>query len=96
MSQIGSQKITADGVIGRSGEPVRVFAFLVSSGGTLAAPVAYSGTSNAGTELDKLTCSTVSVVNRFYYPGGLLFPAGCYVDVDANTSYVTAIYKMEP
>lgn len=94
MSQIGTQKITADGVIGVSGQPVRVYHVSVSSGGTAAAPVLYNGTSTGGTEYEKLTCSTISVVNRFDFCGGMLFPDGLYIDVDANTNYVTVVYEM--
>jgi hypothetical protein len=95
LSQIGSQKITADGVIGGSGKPIRLYAALVKSGASAAAPILYDGTSNSGTEYDTCTCATVSVVNRFYYPGGLLFPDGLYIDIDANTTYVTCIYSQE-
>lgn len=95
MAQIGSQKVAADSVIGNSGKPIRLFAVLVSSGATAAAPILRNGSTTGGTEYDTCTCSTVSVVNRFYYPGGLYFPGGLFVDIDANTSYVTCIYREE-
>lgn len=95
MAQIGSQKRTTDGVIGGSGKPIRLYGLLVSSGATAAAPALYDGTSTAGTLMDTCTCPTVSVVNRFPYPGGLLFPNGLYVDVDTNTTFVVAIYSQD-
>lgn len=93
--QIGSQNITQDGVIGVSGKPVRVFEFIVRSGsGGGAAIAVYNGTSTGGTKYDDLN-GTTSLTVRIPYVGGLLFPAGCYVDVDSNTTYVTAIYTQE-
>lgn len=93
--QIGSQKISADGVVGVSGKPIRVFAFIVRSGaGGNAVTVAYNGTGTGGTEYDTLN-GTQSLTVRISYPGGLLFPSGCYLDIDTNTSYVTVIYTQE-
>ena len=93
--QIGSQNITADGVVGTSGKPVRVFEFIVRSTSDGGAAVAvYNGTSTGGTKYDDLN-GTTSLTVRIPYVGGLLFPGGCYLDIDANTSYVTVIYTQE-
>lgn len=92
---IGSQKITADGVVGISGQPIRVFGFILRSGsGGGAAVAVYNGSSTGGTLYEQLDGST-STTTRFNYAGGLFFPAGCYLDIDANTSYVTVIYCQE-
>lgn len=93
MSQIGSQKRTTDGVIGNSATPIRLYAIIVASGATAAAPALYDGTTTGGTLMDTFTCPTVSVTNLRAYPGGLLFPNGLYIDVDGNTTYVTCIYE---
>lgn len=91
--QIGSTRLTADGyVVGASGTPTRVFAVIVKSTGT-AAVVALENA--ATTEYDSIDGTISKAVIR-QYPGGLLFPDGCNVNVDANTSYVTVIYVKEP
>ncbi len=92
--QIGSQKRTTDGVIGVSGKPVRVFGFIVKADSSGASVVVYDGTSTGGVEYDTVT-GAASVNTRISYPGGLLFPDGCYIDIDSHTTYVVAIYTQE-
>lgn len=88
---IGSTNIAADGFVD-STNATRVFAFIVKSAGTGAVVAA----KNANvTEYDSITGTASQAIIRAY-PGGLLFPGGCFVDVDVNTSYVTVIYKREP
>ncbi len=92
--QIGSQKISADGVVGTSGKPTRVFGFIVNADSSGAVVAVYNGTSTGGTVYDSLV-GAASVSTRIAYPGGLFFPAGCYLDIDAHTTYVTVIYTQE-
>ncbi len=91
---IGSQKRTTDGVIGVSGKPVRVFGFIVSADSSGAVVAVYDGTSTGGTVMDSLV-GAASVSTRISYPGGLLFPNGCYLDIDSHTTYIVAIYTQE-
>lgn len=91
---IGSQQITADGVIGTSGAKIRLYGIIVHSGGTAGVATLFNGTSGSGTELDQVN-GTISVSKRVSYPGGLLFSGGLYIDIDANVVYVTAIYEKE-
>lgn len=92
---IGKQKITADGVIGTSGKNIRLFGLIVraSSGGATVVNI-YEGTSAGGTLVDVVNGAT-STTERPMYAGGLLCSGGLYIDVDANTSFVTAIYEQE-
>jgi len=92
---IGSQKITADGVIGTSGKKIRVYGFIIraGSGGTSVVSI-YDGTSTGGVLMDTINIAT-STTERPMYCGGLYFGSGCYVDIDTNTSFVTAIYEQE-
>ncbi len=92
--QIGSQRRTTDGVIGVSGKPVRVFGFIVNADSSGAIVAVYDGTSTGGTAYDSLV-GAASVSTRISYPGGLLFPDGCFIDIDAHTNYVVAIYTQE-
>lgn len=91
---IGSQQITADGVIGSSGGKIRLYSIIVHSGGTAGVATLHDGTTTGGTELDQIN-GTISVSKRVSYPGGLLFNSGLYIDIDANVVYVTAIYEQE-
>ena len=91
---IGSQKITADGVIGGSGKVIRVFGFIVSADSSGAVVTVYNGTGTGGIVMDSLV-GAASVSTRISYPGGLFLPAGCYLDIDAHTTYVVAIYEQE-
>jgi len=87
---IGSSTITADGLVS-STEPTVVYAVIVKSGGT-AASVLLKLAATGGQEFDQIDGTINKAVVRSY-PGGLLFPTGCFVDVDTNTTYVTVIYE---
>lgn len=93
---IGLQKRTDDGVIGTSGTNIRVFGFIVraTSGGAAVVSV-YKGTSTGGVLVDTIDVAAASTTTRVMYAGGLFLPGGCYIDVDTNTSFVTAIYMQE-
>lgn len=91
----GAQKITADGVIGRSGTGVRLFALLIDSGSTAASVSVYDGTSTGGTLYGVFT-GTASETATVNFNGGLQLPSGCYLDIDANTDFVVAIFVNEP
>lgn len=93
---IGSQTRTDDGVIGTSGKKIRVYGFIVRSDGDGASVVSvYNGTSSSGTLVDVINVSAASTTTRVMYAGGLYFGSGCYVDVDGNTAFITAIYEQE-
>jgi len=92
----GSQLITADGVVGTSGKAVRIFAIhILSSGGGGAVVKLRSGTAVGGTIRIQET-GTVSTGKTFTYgKNGHRFEAGCYCDIDANTTSVLVEYKEE-
>jgi hypothetical protein len=88
---IGSKQITADGYL-FGAVPTRVFALFVKSDSTGGNVVAKDANT---TEYDTIV-GAASVVTPRYYPGGLLFPGGCYLDIDnTHTTYVTAIASVE-
>lgn len=92
---ITSQKLTADGVIGVSGKPIRVFALLVKSDSSGSSVILYNGTGTGGTEMDTVK-GTASDVTRVNYAGGMLLPSGGYIDLDGtHTTYVVALYSQE-
>ncbi len=91
---IGSQKRTTDGAIGTSGKKIRVYGFIVNANASGAVVAVYDGTSTGGVLMDSLV-GVASVSTRISYPGGLFFNSGCFIDVDANTNFVVAIYEQE-
>ncbi len=90
----GSQRLTADGVVGTSGNPIRVFHIHLNSGATASTTLFRNGTGTGDTEyiqVDGLSSKSVNVG----FTGGLRFPAGCYMDTDANIDYCTVCYTEE-
>lgn len=85
LSMSGSVKITADGVVGRSGQAARVYSVTWLSGTTAGYVTLRNGTTTASDIYFKLdgTASKSKVQN---WHNGLLFPSGCYCDVDANVT----------
>lgn len=92
---IGSQKRTSDGVIGTSGKKIRLYGLVVrgGSGGATVVNV-YDGTSTGGTLMDVVNAAQ-DTTTRAMYAGGLQLPSGCFLDVDSNTDFVTAIFEQE-
>ncbi len=91
---IGAQKRTTDGAIGVSGKKIRIYGFLVTADASGAVVAVYDGTDTSGVLMDSLV-GAASVVTRISYPGGLFFNSGCYIDIDAHTTSVVAIYEQE-
>lgn len=96
MSRGGIQRITADGVIGTSGKPVRLYGLHIISGATAGVIDVYSGTDATGTGvLIDVSGAANQGVNVPGFPAeGIYFPGGCYIDVDANTTAVVAQYEV--
>jgi hypothetical protein len=86
---------TADVVIGTSGKPTRVFSINFLSGATASVINVRNGTSTAGTALirEDGVISSAKTVN--YGTVGVFFPAGCFLDVDANTVSGSISYSQE-
>lgn len=90
----GVQLISADGVVGTSGKPVRVFTIHILSGGGGAAVVALRAGTAVGGTIQVQETGTVSTGKTFDYGmHGFYFPTGCFVDVDTNTTSVLVSYS---
>lgn len=89
-----SQLVTADIAVGTSGSAVRVFNMhVISTGGGGAIISLRNGTSASATAFVTET-ATVSTGKTFDYGvKGILFPSGCFCDVDANTTSVLVAYS---
>lgn len=94
---IGSQKITtSDSAIGTSGKKIRLYGLVVRSDGDGASVVnVYNGTSTGGTLMDVVNVAAASTTTRVTYEGGLYLGSGCFLDVDTNTAFVTALFEQE-
>lgn len=92
---IGSQRFTADGAVGTSGANIRVYEVIVRSNAAACAVNLRNGTSASATIYDTVDVGAASNTTRVIYAGGLKLVGGAYVDVDANTSFVTVIYEQE-
>lgn len=89
----GSKYLAADGVIGVSAKPVRIYSVEVLSGGTAGVLVLRNGSTASGTIYVQQTCATVSETNTFNWCGGLTFPDGCFFDKDTNVTSVVVNYE---
>ena len=89
----GSKYLSADGVVGVSGKPVRVYSVELLSGATAGILVLRNGSTAAGTIYVNQTCATVSETNTFNWCGGITFPDGCFFDKDTNTTSVVVNYE---
>ena len=91
ISRHGSQLVTADGVLGISGTAKFVYGIHIISAATGAVVNLRNGTLVTDTIYIAET-GTASKGITFNYNEGFFFPAGCYVDVDANTTSVIVSY----
>jgi len=90
----GTQLVTADGIIGRSGKPVRIYHIHIISGGTAGVVAFRNGTLVTDTIWLQET-GTASTGATFDYSEGFLLPGGCFVDVDANVTSVAVTFHTE-
>lgn len=92
----GSQLITADGVVGTSGKPIRVYSIHVISGAGGGAVVNLRSGTTVSSTIRIVATGTASQGVTFNYGNeGQLFEAGCYCDVDANTTSVLVSFTKE-
>lgn len=91
---VGDQLITGDGVLNTSGEPVAIYGVNILSGAGGGGVVNLrSGTAVSGAIVIQEK-GTASQGKSFSYGGkGIVFPSGCYVDVDANVTAVAVSFK---
>ena len=85
---------TTDAIVGASGKPIRVYDVTMVSGGTASKVILRNGTTTGGTpqlQIDGVINQQVSWSST----NGLLFPDGCFADVDANTVALTVSWCVE-
>lgn len=90
MDRVGFTVLTVDGQVGTG--PVAVYGLNLTSGGGASVVALRNGTSTAGTIVIQEKGTTGQGVS-FDYMNGIVFPSGCFCDVDANISSVAVFYK---
>lgn len=93
----GSQAIVSgtDAAIGVSGKPIRVFAINFVSDGTAGVVLLRNGTSTGGTAFIREDGVVSSGKTVSYGQTGILFPAGCFCDVDVHVTAGVVSYSQE-
>ena len=83
--QSGSVRKTADGAVGVSGKPVRVYSVTIMNGATASSAVLRNGTTAAG-DAYIYHLGTTNTSKTVSFDGGLLFPDGCFYDHTVTAS----------
>lgn len=92
----GSSRLTAAGVLGVSGKSLRIYGFTMRSNANGPGTVTlYNGTSTGGTEKYVMNGNSDASADKLFPTEGKHFPGGCYVDLDAQVSYVDFDYLQE-
>lgn len=90
----GAQLVIADGAVQSAGLAVRVFGIHIISTGGGGAIVSLRNGSTVGGTIWVTQTGTVSTGATFNFGDkGILFPSGCFVDVDANTTSVLVAFN---
>lgn len=90
----GSIRLAADGVVGVSGKPVRVYSVVMLSGsGGAGELVLRNGAAATADIYVKEDGTAASHTKTYNFCGGLTFPAGCFFDIDSNTDAVVINYE---
>jgi len=93
MENIGSQYLAADGAVGPSGKPIRLFSATHLSDGTARTLVLRNGTADSAT-IWVTAAGVFSSTVTTNWEGGLLFPNGCFFDIGSAVSGVFA-FRLE-
>lgn len=97
LGQPGTQFVSnqTDIAIGPVGRPIRVYDAYVVSGGTAATVKLWNGTSAAGNFVQIDGIINKSSVLPISSTQGILFPLGCFADVDANSVMLAVSFVVE-
>ena len=95
MAGLAGTKYTAeDAQINDAGDVIRVYAMHIISGGTAGIVSLKNGGASGTVYITE--DGSANVGETFVYgTHGVLFPDGCYIDVDANTTSVVVAYRKE-
>lgn len=92
---VGSVRLTADGVVGRSGSGIRVHnVVLLAGAGGAGELVLRNGTADTATAYVTEAGTAASKTKTYNFIGGLVFPDGCFYDADSNNAAIVASYEL--
>ncbi len=94
MSIHGVEVITANGALITSGKPVRVYNVSIVGSGTAGVEL-YNGTAVSGTARVSFKAGAATRTTTQNFEGGLLFPGGCYVEIESGTSQAVIECRLE-
>jgi hypothetical protein len=90
----GSKRLTADGVVGTSGKPVRIYSVVaLSASGGAGTLVLRNGTTATDTIYVQQDGTAASKTDIFNFAGGLTFPDGAFFDKDTNIDAVVINFE---
>ena len=97
MGTPGTQFVSnqTDIAIGPSGKPIRVYDAYVVAGGTAATVKLWNGTAATGNYVQIDGIISKSSVLPVSSSQGVLFPLGCFADVDSNTVMLAVSFVVE-
>ena len=91
----GSTTLTADGAVGIIGKPTRIFsATWICDGATNVNLVLRNGSSASGTVYVQQAGTNAKSVTQNWH-NGLLFPSGCFFDIDGDVASATIEFRSE-
>jgi hypothetical protein len=91
----GSIKYTSTGAVGVANKPVTVYSLSwLSNGSGAGVPILGDGPTGA-VERFRATGTTSQGSTVYFGANGKYFPVGCYLTVDANTTYVDVDFAMQ-
>jgi hypothetical protein len=90
----GAQRLTTSGVVSDSGKPILVCGYGVEAGAGVTTPYFCNGTTNAS-PLFVAGPNTASMGNTTDIGLPVMFPSGCYVSFDTNTTAVSVFYVLQ-
>lgn len=89
----GSRHITANGELSTSGMPVVLYSVSINSNGSAGLVILRNGTSAGADVLLSLTGVANEGISVPLNEDGLMFPNGCYMDIDGNVESVTISFE---
>lgn len=94
MDSVGYAIRTTDGVVGTSGTPKEIYGFtFLSGGGGVGTVAVHDGTGTSGPLVFTLTGTASQATTIPICELGVRFINGCYLNIDANITSVTTMYK---
>jgi hypothetical protein len=89
----GTKFLDADGIVGVSGHPVRIYnVVILSAAGGAGVLVLRNGTTATDTVYVQEDGTDALKSKIFEYEGGLVFPGGCFFDIDTNVTSAVFTY----